>query len=255
MTASIMMVTYNRLELTKQALDCLIKNTLYPFNLCIVDNGSTDGTIEWLEVDFLARVAFGAGTLENVFIKKNKANRGIAIGRNQGLVLANEYANDDWLVTMDNDVWVPKGWLTEAIEILEANRKFGAIGVNMENVKYPLVKTGLRPFQEKPQGNLGTACMVFNRSLHKLLGYFNHEDYEFYAHEDADWGMRVRVVGLKLGYIEEMGKHVGEGENDQGEYREFKNDWGKRNLPAFHKNARAYMRKEKSYYVSFKDVG
>ena len=67
-------------------------------------------------------------------------------------------------------------------------------------------------------------------------------------------GMRTRVLGLKLGYIEQMGRHLGEGENDVGEYREFKNEWHAKNLGAFHKNAREYMRREKSYYVDFKDV-
>jgi len=252
MIASIMMVTYNRLELTKQTLDCLLENTQYPFNLCIVDNGSSDGTVNWFLNQTGKILSDKTNNCQNISFKNNKENKGIAIGRNQGLVLAN-HLNDDWLVTMDNDVWVPKGWLTESIEILKSNRQFGAIGVNMEGRPYTLIEVNGKKFQEKPQGNLGTACMVFNRSLHKLLGYFNHEDYKLYAHEDADFGMRVRVVGLKLGYIEKMGRHIGEGENDQGEYREFKNEWGKRNLPAFHKNAGEYMRKQRSHYISFED--
>ena len=253
MTATLMMVTYNRLELTKKTIGCIFRNTLYPFNLCVIDNGSDDGTVEWLEKELLEMTMFESNNCNNVYIKKNSKNRGIAIGRNQGLALADKI-NDNWLVTIDNDVWLPRGWLTESIEILLANRQFGAIGVNMEDRSYPIVEINGNSFQEKPQGNLGTACMVFNRSLHKLLGYFNHEDYKFYAHEDADWGMRVRVMGLKLGYIREMGKHVGEGENDKGEYREFKNEWGKRNLSAFHKNAREYMRRERSHYIGFEDV-
>lgn len=251
MTASLMMVTYNRLDLTKKTIDCILKNTKYPFNLCVVDNHSDDGTVEWIDSDLKSLA--GTYSCNNVSIKKNDKNLGIAIGRNQGLVLANEF-NDDWLVTIDNDVWVPDGWLTESIEILKANRQFGAIGVNMENRPYKMIVASGKSFQEKPQGNLGTACMVFNRSLHKLLGYFNYKDYEFYAHEDADWGMRIRVLGLKLGYIKEMGRHLGEGENDQGEYRKFKNKWHGNNLPKFHKNARDYINRVKSYYISFKDV-
>ena len=48
MTASVMMVTYNRLELTKQTLDNLFKNTKYPINLIIIDNNSTDDTVNYL---------------------------------------------------------------------------------------------------------------------------------------------------------------------------------------------------------------
>lgn len=255
MTATIMMVTYNRLELTKMALGHVLENTKYPFNLCIVDNGSTDGTVDWLEVDFLSRVAFGVGSLENVYIKKNKTNRGIAIGRNQGLAMANEYTQDDWLATIDNDVWMPEGWLGEAISIMKANRQYGSIGVNMENRTYPMVTLNDCEFQTKPQGNLGTACMVFNRSLHKMLGYFNHLDYGKYGEEDADWGMRTRVVGLRLGYIKELGKHIGEGELDVGEYREFKTASHTKNLPKFNENCRAYANRQKALYIDFSDEG
>ena len=251
MTASLMMVTYNRLELTKQTINCIFENTQYPFNLCIVDNGSDDGTKDWIETELLEKSLSDNSNCNGVYVKKNSKNRGI--GRNQGLVLANQL-NNDWLVTIDNDVWVPKGWLEECVGVLSANRQFGAIGVNMENCQYPIAESNGKIFQVKPQGNLGTACMVFNRSLHKLLGFFNYKDYELYAHEDADFGMRIRVVGLKLGYIKEMGKHLGEGESDKGEYREFKNKWHGRNLPKFHKNAREYMKREKSYYVSFNDA-
>jgi GT2 family glycosyltransferase len=244
--ASLMIVTYNRLDLTKETVKSIFENTKFPFRLCIVDNGSTDGTVEWLNE------LQPEGACVGFSFKLNEENRGIAIGRNQALVLANKFG-DSWLATLDNDVLLPDGWLSQSISVLKNNPQYGAIGVNMENVKYPMVALGGCEFQNKPQGNLGTACMVFNRALHNLLGFFNSADYKLYAHEDADFGMRIRVVGLKLGYIGEMGKHVGEGENDVGEYREFKNEWGKRNLPAFHKNARAYFSKTKSYYINFED--
>jgi len=252
MTATLMMVTFNRLELTKQTMECIFENTSYPFNLCVVDNGSTDGTVEWLD-NILPKIVENNSSCTYLLVKKNKENKGIAVGRNQALVLANTL-NDEWLVTIDNDIWVPGGWLQECIDILKSNRQFGSIGVNMEGAPYQLIEANGQTFQEKRRGNLGTACMVFNRSLHKLLGFFNYLDYKLYAHEDADWGMRTRVLGLKLGYIKEMGRHVGEGANDIGEYREFKNTWHSKNLAAFHNNAKNYMERSKSYYIAFTNV-
>jgi GT2 family glycosyltransferase len=251
--AAIMMVTYNRLELTKEAVACVLENTQYPFYLCIVDNGSEDGTKEWLQDKLRNIVRSGPSrSCKGILLKLNDDNRGIAIGRNQGLVLADD-TDATWLATMDNDVWVPKGWLTESIEIMKANRGYASIGVNMENVGYPVVTLNDKTFQTKPQGNLGTACMVFNKSLHKMLGYFNHKDYGKYGEEDADWGMRTRVVGFKLGYIVENGRHLGEGERDVGEYREFKTASHKRNLAKFNQNCRDYANKRKSLHISFSD--
>ncbi len=240
------MVTYNRLELTKQTLDILFKNTKYPFNLCIVDNNSKDDTNKYLN-EYVSNQVGKIDNFKGLCKRRNSENKGIAIGRNQALTMA----KDDWLVTFDNDVSVPEGWLTECINILEKNPHYGSIGVNMENKTYPLVKLNGCEFQSKQQGNLGTACMVFNRKLHKMLGFFNHIDYPFYAHEDADWGMRTRVLGFKLGYIKENGKHLGEGEYDTGEYREFKNEAHRKNLPKFNSNCREYISKRKPLYIKF----
>jgi len=251
MTATLMMVTYNRLELTKIALSHIFENTKYPFNFSIVDNGSEDGTVNYLE-EILESQLKAMDNLIDYQIVKNTENRGIAIGRNQGLAASSKWG-DDWLATIDNDVYVPNGWLGEAIAIMEANRQYGSIGVNMENRIYPMVTMNGHEFQTKPQGNLGTACMVFNRSLHKILGYFNHIDYGKYGEEDADWGMRTRVVGFRLGYIKKSGKHIGEGDLDVGEYRDFKTASHEKNLPKFNENCRAYVNRQKAIYINFTD--
>lgn len=246
-TASLMMVTYNRLDLTKETLDIIMRNTKYPFKLIVVDNGSSDDT-----PDFLAKYCQdnkGEGCFIDYQIVLNEENKGIAIGRNQCLSMA----DTEWLVTMDNDIWVPPEWLGNCIKILQANKSYGSIGVNMEGRTYPLTYVDDVKFQCKPRGNLGTACMVFHKNLHKMLGYFNYQDYGKYGEEDADWGMRVRVLGLKLGYIYENGKHLGEGERDTGSYRDFKTESHRNNLSTFNKNCTLYARGQKPLFIPFKD--
>lgn len=247
MTCDIMIVTYNRVELTKKTIECLFKNTHYPYNLIFVDNGSSDNTVSYLEKTCKDNVS-KVESFKNYTIKKNKRNLGIARGRNQCLKLS----TSKWLTTFDNDVLVPDGWLTKCIDVLTANASYGAIGVNMENKDYPLVKKGGFEFQYKTNGTLGTACMVFNRKLHKMLGFFS-EDYKDYAHEDADFGVRIRLLGLKLGYIKEKGTHIGEGKYDKGEYRKFKDLAYEKNLSTFYTNCRAYMIKQKHLYIPFKN--
>lgn len=245
-----MMVTYNRIKLTENTFNNLCKNTEYkPLNIVIVDNGSTDGTVQYLS-EFSDK--YKGNLFNDIYIHYEPKNRGIPIGRNIALKLAVDKFNSRWLCTLDNDVEVPRGWLTECIDVLKANPNYGMIGVNVEGKSYQFVTEKGKTFQCKPQGNLGTACMVFPLSLHKMIGFFNTE-YIFFAHEDADAGLRTRALGLKLGYIQRMGKHIGEGENDQGEYREFKNEYHKKNLPKFHENARLYMTKKKSIYIPYKE--
>lgn len=246
MTVSVMLVTYNRLDLTKQTLESLFQNTDYPFNLIIIDNASVDKTVDYL-YERCGEEMVSNQYLKGFVIHINESNLGIAVGRNQALKIS----QDDWLSTLDNDVLVPKGWLTQCVEILRHNPKYGMLGINVEGVEYPLVKHGDYEWQDKPKGNLGTACTVFSRSLHKMLGYFNTE-YGLYGEEDADFGMRVRVLGLRLGYLKEVGKHIGEGENDVGEYRTFKTASHQANLKKFHENCSAYVSGRKSLYIPFK---
>lgn len=244
--ATLMMATYNRLDLTKQTLDNIFETTDYPFDLVIVDNASKDKTIDYLYSFFESKTSEKHPYFSTFKLIKNEKNLGIAVARNQGLLAS----TGQWLSTLDNDVLLPKGWLSTAIDILRTNPRYAMIGANMEGVAYPIVTNGKHSWQDKPRGNLGTACTVFHRSLHNLLGFFNTE-YGLYGEEDADFGMRVRVAGFKMGYLKENGKHVGEGENDVGEYREFKTTSHQRNLAKFQKTCAEYAQGRRSIYVKY----
>lgn len=244
----LMMVTYNRLELTKQTLEDLAKSVDYPSVLVIVDNGSTDGTVDFLESEDLE---FGEH-IQASHIIFNTENKGIGIGRNQAL----KYAVDSgatWFSTLDNDVLLPTGWLSECITILKANRQFAMLGVNVENAPYPIVETNGYKFRECPYpGNLGTACTVFHKSFQKMFGYFEIFENR-YGCEDTDLGTRTRALGMRLGVIERYGTHLGVGENDQGQYREFKTKSHDANVPKYKANWKAYFNKTKSIYIPYKD--
>lgn len=246
----LMMVTYNRLEFTKRTLDSIFENTTkveYPYNLIIVDNGSSDKTVEFLE-DTLWKKTFEFNNFLKYKIIKNKENRGIAIARNQCL----KASTANWLCTLDNDILLPKDWLEKCIGALEADKSFAAIGVNFEGTNYPDLKIGPHIIQYKAKGNLGTACMVFNKSLHMILGFFNYKDYSnFYGLEDSDVGMRIRVLGMRLGYIKENGTHLGE--HETGPYREFKTKEHNTYLAKFNQNCRDYMNRKKPIYITFED--
>lgn len=248
MTAALMMITYNRVELTKQTLESIFKTVDYPFHLIIVDNGSTDGTIEYLDsLDFS-----GLNYLKEVVVKINKSNLGIAIGRNIALLEADKL-NVDWYCTIDNDVLLPEGWLSECIDIISKTPSFGAVGVNFESVQYPMVNLNGKIFQNKPQGNVGTACMVFPKSIHKMLGFFNHKEYSpLYGLEDSDFGCRLTLgLRMKIGYIKEPGQHLGDDTGDKSEYRQMKTKEHDRFVKKFQENCGLYYNRKKPVYVPF----
>jgi GT2 family glycosyltransferase len=244
MTTSIMLICYNRLELTKQTLDSFFQTTKSPYRLIIVDNGSKDGTSEYLQKLEVPKYCKGYTT------HFNAENKGISIGRNQALLLADQF-KDKYLATIDNDVILPINWLQKCIDIIATNQKY-MIGVNFEKTQYPLQIVNNKTIQFKREGNLGTACMVFPRTLFDTIGFF-HDYGNLYGSEDADYGFRSRIAGYQLGYLEENGIHIGEGENDVGEYREFKTECHKKNLIPFQQNCYAYMQKRKSICINFTD--
>lgn len=248
--ATLMMVTYNRLDLTKKTLENIIKNTNIDFNLVIVDNASHDLTQGFLTKFSNDHKENRKGFLNKLVLVFNDENKGIAIGRNQALLEANKL-NTTWYSTVDNDVLLPKNWLSDCINILKENPSFGMIGVNFESKSFPIMKSGSYEFQYKSRGNLGTACTVFNKSFHKMLGFFNTE-YGLYGEEDADMGARAKALGFKLGYLKENGVHLGEDKDDPGEYRKFKTKSHDNNLNKFNQNAASYFRKEKSIYIPCK---
>jgi GT2 family glycosyltransferase len=108
---TVVMVTYNRWDLTKEALRLLAEVTEPCYEVVIVDNASTDGT-----VDRLAQVR-GAGVLRN---PRNigfgpATNQGAAMGRGRHLVLLN------------SDAWVRPGWLEPLIDVADADPCVAAV--------------------------------------------------------------------------------------------------------------------------------
>jgi GT2 family glycosyltransferase len=250
----LMMVTYDRLDLTKKTVAALSSSTKHPFSLVIVDNGSSDGTPEYLKKLKLASSMMAPGRdkdpLKEVELILLPENKGIAIGRNLALKKADEL-KPTWYCTIDNDVQLPNGWLEDSIKILESNKGYGAIGVNFEPKSYPLVTHNGCVFQDKPAGNLGTACMVFRKQLHQMIGFFNTE-YNKYGLEDSDFGIRARVANFKMGYVEKMGIHLGEDNGEVNEYRKFKTQQHDELVDAFKKNCGLYMNHFKPIHIPFK---
>ncbi|MBR5595929.1 MAG: glycosyltransferase [Lachnospiraceae bacterium] len=58
MNICVVLVTYNRIDLLKEALNCYNKQTFLPKYIIVVDNGSIDGTKEYLEEWFHEKASF-----------------------------------------------------------------------------------------------------------------------------------------------------------------------------------------------------
>ena len=100
---SIIIPCWNQLEFTRKCIAALFRHTGPNWELIVVDNGSTDGTADYL------------GGIQDcspvpVTVIANGTNRGFPAAINQGLVAHGEY-----LVLLNNDVVVTDGWLGQLI--------------------------------------------------------------------------------------------------------------------------------------------
>ena len=99
---SIVIVTHNQLEYTRQCLDSIRRLTDEPYELIVVDNGSSDGTVEYLR------------SLPDVRLIVNETNRGFPAAANQGIARA----GGSQILLLNNDVVVTTGWLCRLLRAL-----------------------------------------------------------------------------------------------------------------------------------------
>lgn len=105
----VVIVTFNRLEKLKTALECFEQQTVKPAYLLVVDNASTDGTVEYLKS---WQDAPGAFSRQVVFSPENTGGSG---GFHMGLAAARQL-DAPWIWLSDDDAF-PE---TDALEKTEA---------------------------------------------------------------------------------------------------------------------------------------
>ncbi len=196
---NICMVTYNRLEYTRQSIDSIKKYTSYPFVLTVIDNNSSDGTKEYLEN--LKKV----GTIKNLEILDE--NIGVAKAANIGWLKEPEAR---YYLKLDNDILVQKhNWLSDMVNVIEKIPQAGAVAYNFEPNSYPVSNVNGIDVRVKSEGNLGGACILIPKRTNNLLGFWC-EDYGLYGEEDADYGLRISLSNLLNIYLldENIGIHL-----------------------------------------------
>lgn len=115
-SASIIILTFNGLKYTRLCVESLFRYTGAPFEVIILDQGSRDGT-----VDYLRELQ---SQHSNVKIVAKDRNIGFAAGCNQ----AAELATGDVLVFLNNDVIVSSGWFEGLMGQLVSDPDLAASG-------------------------------------------------------------------------------------------------------------------------------
>lgn len=200
---SVVVLTYNNLQLTKLCLDSIERNSLWPnLEVIVVDNASSDETPEYL-------VAL-AKERPHVKVVLNDRNEGFAAGNNRGL----REARGEYLVLLNNDTIVTRGWLGRLVRYLEHDSSIGLIGpaTNLTgneakiDLRYSSVAEMERMAERRSfehEGEyfgipmLAMFCVAMRRDVLDKIGFLD-ERFGIGMFEDDDYAMRLHQAGYRI---------------------------------------------------------
>ena len=178
---SVIIPTFNRRHTLERAITSVLNQTFKPVEIIVVDDGSTDGTDEWLQLHYPSIKLFC------------QSNYGVSSARNLGI----QHAQTDWISLLDSDdEWLAKK-LEKQTEILKKNSNILFCHTNEI-----WVRSGVRVNQGKKHQKYGgmifencldmcrisPSSSLFHRSLLDDVGIF---DEELKVCEDYDLWLRI----------------------------------------------------------------
>lgn len=162
---SVIIPTFNRLSLLKQTVASVRSQTFQDYELIIVDDGCTDGTLEWLE------------TLSGVRYV-TQANSGIAASRNKGASLS----VGKWLAFLDHDDLWDERKLEVQANFAEANPDLGMLAIKhtrlgrkSKTCPHPMWIKGDLFLKEYSESFIHTSSVMIRRDVFDAVGGFPTE--------------------------------------------------------------------------------
>ncbi len=185
MKISVIIPTFNRLDLLKRAIKSVLNQSIKPYDIIVVDDGSTDDTSEMIQQKY-----------KSINLIKQK-NSGVSAARNNGI----KNAQGDWIALLDSDDEWGKNKLEEQVNNLTDNPKYEFCHTNEI-----WIRNGIRVNQKKRHKKYGgfifdkcldickisPSSVLFNKNILNHVGWFDEklpvcEDYDLWLRITADY--------------------------------------------------------------------
>ncbi|MBD1862952.1 MULTISPECIES: glycosyltransferase [Trichocoleus] len=200
---TVVLVLYNRAELTFQCLRSLSENFYNSFEVVIVDNASSDDTSVLLD------------RIQGARIIRNSENHHFLLASNQ----AAKVAQGKYILFLNNDAQVLPGSIASAVKTIESAEDIGAVGGKILLLDGSLQEAGSIIWQDgsclgygrgdspfAPEYMFGRdvdycsgAFLLTSRELFLQMGGFD-EDYKPAYYEEADYCLRLWRSGKRVVY-------------------------------------------------------
>jgi GT2 family glycosyltransferase len=203
---SVIVVNWNGAAFLEECVASIVGQSYPRIEAIVVDNGSTDGSVELVKQRFGARVR----------LIESPTNRGFAGGNN----LAIRIAEGAYVALLNSDATADARWVATLVDAAETDPRIGmcASRIYLQGSPRVLDSAGLllsrdgigrgRGRLQRDQGQFSTAedvllpsgcAALYRRAMLDEIGLF---DEDFFAYcDDTDLGLRARLAGWRCRYV------------------------------------------------------
>lgn len=221
--ATIIIPNYNGLKFMEMCMSALEKQTCKDFEILVVDNGSTDRSVEWLKEN----------EIPSIFLPENTGFSGAV---NVGI----KASKTPFVILLNNDTEAKEGYVEALIREIERSPKIFSVspkmiqlyhkelmddGGDMYSIMGWAYQRGVGQEIERYNRacNVFSACAgaaIYRREVFEEIGYFDEMHFAYL--EDIDVGYRAKIAGYYNRYCPSAEiYHVGSGTSGS-KYNEFK---------------------------------
>ena len=185
MKISVVIPTFNRISLVARAIDSVLKQSLNPYEIIVVDDGSDDGTSEMIQNKY-----------KSIKLIQQQSN-GVSAARNNGI----KHAKGDWIGLLDSDdEWTEKK-LENQVDRLIKTPEYDFCHTNEIWIRNG-VRVNQRKKHEKYGGYIFDKCLdicrispssvLFRKNILDHVGWFDDqlpvcEDYDLWLRITAEY--------------------------------------------------------------------
>lgn len=225
MKVSVIIPNYNGKHFMEPCLKSLSEQTCRDFQILVVDNASTDGSVEYMKEHY-----------PDIRLFSLKKNLGFSAAVNVGI----RNSRTPYVILLNNDTTVDPHYIEEMLRAIERSPKIFSVSSKMIQMYHPdlidsagdlytLPGWGVCRGAGRPVGNytepdeIFSACAgaaIYRRSVFRKIGYFDESHFAYL--EDIDIGYRARIYGYRNVYCPTaLVYHVGSGTSGS-KYNSFK---------------------------------
>jgi len=233
MKTTVVIPNYNGIKFIEDCIQALKEDKSAEFKVCIVDNGSTDGSLEWIQANCSDAIIISLGE-----------NTGFCRAVNEGI----KEAATPYVILLNNDTKVAPGFVKALEEALEKDKKRFSVSARMMDMYRPQLLDGAGDLycalgwafargkgkrakeNYTEESEVFSACggaAIYRRELVVKLGGFDENHFAYL--EDCDLGYRAQLYGYRNFYTPKaVVYHAGSGSSGS-RYNEFKVSLSSRN--------------------------